>query len=104
MKNKNNFRGVFWVGIIPISVIILIFMMLLFGLIIATTRNPSLGLHSKKLLKESHVCPKQEVIYIHDTIKIKVTHACNREHVSANTKPIEAGSTKDPNDTSKADH
>lgn len=104
MKNKNNFRGVFWVGIIPISVIILIFMMLLFGLIIATTRNPSLGLHSKKLLKESHVCPKQEVIYIHDTIKIKVTHACNREHVSANTKPIEAGSTEDPNDTSKADH
>jgi hypothetical protein len=78
--------------------------MLLFGLIIATTRNSSLGLHSKKSVKESHVCPKQEVIYIHDTIKIKVIHACNREHVSANAKPIEAGSTKDPNDTSKADH
>ena len=100
MKNKNNFIGVFWIGIIPISVIILIFMMLLFGLIFTMTKKPSSGSHNKELVNGSHVCPKQEVIYIHDTIKIKVTHACNREHVSVNTKPAEAGL----NDTSKADH
>lgn len=104
MKNKNNFRGLFWVGIVPISIIALLILMILTGVLYTVTKSPSQGSDESVTLKETHICPKKEIVYIHDTVRIKVPQACHREHVSLDAKPpVSQESLKGINDTNNTD-
>lgn len=103
MKNKNNFSGVFWIGLIPVSVIVLSCIMALFGIIYNIVTKPAPKFYREETIKDSHICPKQKIIYIHDTIKIKVTKSCNLEHISPDVKQVTGESLNGVNDSNNAD-
>lgn len=86
MKKEAKFTKVFWVGIIPISLISLILLMVILGIFYGLKKDPKLP-KSYQQSEAHHVCPAPEKIYIHDTVEIKVPQFCNRKHVDE-SKPL----------------
>jgi hypothetical protein len=103
MKKSNNFNGVFWVGVIPLSLIFFIVTMFIVGTVYAAFKKPSRELVDKNQVIEEHVCPKPEKVYVHDTVYVKTPQVCHREHVPVNNNPIVSEPLKGANDTNNAD-
>ena len=103
MKKSNNFKGVFWVGVIPLSLIFFIVMMFIIGTVYATFKKQTKESVNTDQIVQEHVCPKPEKVYVHDTVYIKTPQACHREHVPVENKPIVSESSKGANDTNNAD-
>ena len=102
MKKSNNFSGVFWMGVIPLSLIFFILIMFIVGTIYAAFKkqdNRSVDINQVII---EHVCPKPEKVYVHDTVYIKTPQTCHREHVPIENKPIVSESLKGANDTNDA--
>ena len=103
MKKSNNFNGVFWVGVIPLSLILFIVTMFIVGTVYAAFKKPDRESINKDQVILEHVCPKPEKVYVHDTVYIKTPQTCHREHVPVENKPIVSESLKGANDTNNAD-
>jgi len=103
MKKSNNFSGVFWMGVIPLSLIFFIIIMFAVGTLYAAFKKPDKESVNPNQIVQEHVCPKPEKVYVHDTVYIKTPQACHREHVSIENKPIIPESSKGSNDTNNAD-
>jgi hypothetical protein len=103
MKKSNNFNGVFWVGVIPLSLIFFIVMMFIIGTAYVAFKKPSSELVDKNQVIVEHVCPKPEKVYVHDTVYVETPRVCHKEHVSPNIKPIVSETLKGSNDTNNAD-
>ena len=103
MKKSNNFRGVFWVGVIPLSLIFFIVTMFIVGTVYAAFKKPNEESINKDQVIPEHVCPKPEKVYVHDTVYVKTPQVCHREHVPVNNNPIVSEPLKDANDTNNAD-
>jgi hypothetical protein len=104
MKKSNNFSGVFWMGVIPLSLIFFVIMMFIIGTVYATFKKPDSGLVDRNQVIVEHVCPKPEKVYVHDTVYIKIPQVCHKEHFSAESKPVVSEPTKSANDTNNADN
>jgi hypothetical protein len=104
MRNNNKFSGVFWVGVIPLSLIFFISIMFIVGSLYAAFKKQDKdnGLADINQVIIEHVCPKPEKVYVHDTVYIKTTQACHKEHVPVENKPIVSESLKDANDTNRS--
>jgi hypothetical protein len=103
MKKSNKFSGLFWVGVIPISLIFFIIMMFFIGTIYAAFKSPADKSVNMDQVVPEHVCPKPEKVYIHDTVYVKTPQVCHREHVPVNNNPIVSESLKGTSDTNNAD-
>lgn len=104
MKKEAKFNKIFWVGLVPLSVIVFLFVMLIIGIIYGLRKDDVVRMGSGNEKEADHVCSKAdpEKIYIHDTVYIKTPQACRREHVQVDTKPIVSEPLKDANDTNNA--
>lgn len=99
---KNKFNGVFWVGIVPVSIVAFLVIMISFGVLYAVFKKPT----NRAVTETSSVkqdTAKPEKIYIHDTVYMKVPQVCHKQHVSDN-KQVELEPAKDVNDTNNADN
>ena len=105
MKKEAKFNKIFWVGLVPLSVIVFLFVMLIIGIIYGLRKDDVVRMGSGNEKSADHVCSKTdpEKIYIHDTVYLKTPQSCRREHVQVDTKPIVSESLKDANDTNNAD-
>ena len=102
MKKSNKFSGVFWVGVIPLSLIFFVVMMFIVGTLYAAFKKSDSGLVDRNQVIIEHVCPKPEKVYVHDTVYVKTPQTCHREHVPVENKPIVSESLKGANDTNNA--
>ncbi len=101
MRKSNKFRTVFWVGVIPVSIISLFVIMIAFASLYSTfKKKPDQSVSEMPQMKKDQ--PKPEKIYIRDTVYLKVPQVCHKEHVES--KSVVAEPTKDANDTNNADN
>jgi hypothetical protein len=101
MRKSNKFRTVFWVGIIPISLVSLFVILMVFASVYSAFKEkPDQSVAEMPQIKKD--LPKPEKIYIRDTVYLKVPQVCHKEHVES--KSVVAEPTKDANDTNNADN
>ena len=98
MKKEAKFNKIFWAGLVPLSVIIFLFVMLVIGIIYGLRKDDVVRVGSENERPSTHVCPKAdpEKVYVHDTLYLKTR--CNKEHV-VETKTVTPSSSESPKDT-----
>jgi len=97
MKKRSKFDSIFLVGLIPFFFIALFVVLLAIAIGYSISRDKR-ALPGEHSYKSEHVCPKEEKIYIHDTVFVKVPISCNKVHVQEDTK---TSVQEAPNDTNK---
>ena len=98
MKKEAKFNKIFWVGLVPLTIIFALVVMLVVGIAYASTKKKNQVLVNENIKEEAHVCAKAdpEKIYVHDTVYLK--SRCNKEHV-VQTKTITPSTSDSPKDT-----
>ena len=96
MKKNSKFDKIFWVGLIPISIIVIIFMLIVIAFFYTSLKKKD-QIPFAETTKSEHVCPKAEKVYIHDTVIVRVPTSCNKQHVQDEVQTPDQQAINDTN-------